>query len=76
MSKRNYDTAMGGLVTFTGTEVCHKCGEGMMKMFDGDGYHSVLRCYDENTGMKFHDEGSGCGNIIYVHVSVDVEVVE
>ena len=73
---RYYDRAIGGLVEFTGTEVCHKCGEGMMIHFDGDGYSWALQCYDDNTGKKFREEGSGCGNIIYVSVNVSVEVTE
>jgi len=73
---RDYDMfkAIGGLVDFTGYVGCHKCGEGLMIHFDGDGYSWLLECYDENTGKKFQEEGSGCGNIIHVSVHVRVEV--
>ena len=64
---RYYDLAIGGLVKFTGEQVCHKCEKGMMIPVDGDGYNWMLECYDENTG-------SGCGNIIHVSVAVSVEV--
>ncbi len=74
---RYYDTAIGGLVEFTSpTGWCHKCEKGIMIPFDGDGYNWVLVCYDESTGKKFREQGSGCGNIIHVSVNVSVEVDE
>lgn len=66
---RYYDLAIGGLVKFTGEQVCHKCEIGKMIPLDGDGYNWTLECYDENTV-------SGCGNIIHVSVNVSVEVTE